>query len=81
MPKGQKKAAWALRMARLLSANSEIAQVDCVARVPAGIKAAPVKKKAAAVCASVGGSSIKTRVLVNKNPAGSTASVAIKLWD
>lgn len=81
IPKSQKKAAWSLLMASLLSANPEVIQVDCVARVPVGTKAAPVKKKASAICAQVTDDSIKTRMVVKKAPAGPTPSVAIKLWD
>lgn len=81
IPKSQKKAAWSLRMASLVSANPEMTQVDCVARVPAGTKATPVKKKALAICSQVSDDSIKTRVVVKKALAGSTPSVAIKLWD
>jgi hypothetical protein len=81
IPVSQKKAAWSLRMASLLSANLGTVQVDCVARIPAGTKAAPVKKKASAICGSVENTSIKTRVVVKKAPAVSGSSVAIKLWD
>jgi hypothetical protein len=81
IPNSQKKAAWSLRMANLLSTNLGTVQVDCVARVPAGTKAAPVKKKASAVCASIENSSIKTRVVVKKAPASSSSAVAVKFWD
>jgi hypothetical protein len=76
-----RKAGWLPRLASSLTANKSVVQVDCVARVPRGLKTVALKKKAAAICAQVTDDSIKTRVLVNKTPAGSTASVAIKLWD
>ncbi len=81
IPKSQKRAAWSLRMANLLRTNLGTVQVDCVARVPAGTKAAPVKKKASAICASIENSSIKTRVVVKKAPASSSSAVAVKFWD
>lgn len=77
----ERKALWSPRVKQLLTSSKKAVQVDCVARVPAGTKAAPVKKKAAAVCASVNDNSIKTRVVVKRAPAGSIASVAVKLWD
>jgi hypothetical protein len=81
IPSSQKKAAWSVRLANLLTSNSQTTQVDCVARIPAGTKPAPVKKKASAVCSQVSDDSIKTRVFVKKAPAGFAPSVAVKLWD
>jgi hypothetical protein len=81
IPVSQKKAAWSLRMANNLTNYSQTTQVDCVARIPAGTKAAPVKKKASAICGQVSDDSIKTRVVAKKAPAGFAPSVGVKLWD
>lgn len=81
VPKDQKKSAWKLKLDAALGKNLQTVQVDCVARVPAGIKAAPLKKKASAICASVSDSSIKTRVVVKKVSSGASPAVTVKLWD
>lgn len=64
-----------------LEKHVDTVQVDCVARIPAGTKLAPLKKKASAICASVSDSSIITRVVVKKVSPGASPAVAVKLWD